>query len=104
MEKINTEQLVRLAQASDAVSAIERDVEIVMPPEIVNGVSNEECVDEDALMLSTLPSAVAGPVTASVHKGSYYCHHSTKIYIRGKRMEIVGFRHLMHKYQFNVKV
>ena len=42
--------LVHLAQASDAVSAIERDDEIVMPPEIVDGGSNEECTDEDILM------------------------------------------------------
>ena len=48
-----------------------------MPLEIVDGVSNEECVDEDALMLSTLPSAVAGPVTAYVHNGSDDENHST---------------------------
>jgi len=41
-----------------------------MPPEIVDGVSNEECLVEDALMLSSRPSTVAGPVTISVHKGS----------------------------------
>ena len=57
---------------------LERDAEIViMPLEIVDEVSNEECVNEDALMLSTLPSVVAGPVTAYVHNGSDDESHST---------------------------
>ena len=39
-----------------------------MPPDIVDGVSDEEFVDEDDLLPSNLPSDVAGPVAVFCHR------------------------------------
>lgn len=65
------DQFLHLAEASDAVSAIEADVDmVIVPPEIVDGVSDEEFVDEDDLLPSALPSDVAGPVAVFVHRGA----------------------------------
>jgi hypothetical protein len=68
-ETDDSEQFLHLAEAADAVCATDKEVEIViMPPDIVDGVSDEEFVDEDDLLPSNLPSDVAGPVAVFCHR------------------------------------
>jgi len=63
----NIEQFAHLSDANGVVAEANWEVDIViMPPDTVDGMSDEECVDEDDLLPSTLPLDAPGLVAASL--------------------------------------
>lgn len=62
------EQFAHLSEANDVVAGANGEVDIVIvPPDTVDAVSDEEFVDEDDLLPSTLPLDVPGPVAVFLH-------------------------------------
>lgn len=62
------EQFAHLLDADDVVAGVNGEVDIViMPPDNVDAMSDEEFVDEDDLLPSTLPLDVPGPVAVFLH-------------------------------------
>ena len=65
-------ECLTLQEAADVAASADRNVDLViLPPSMIDAVSDEEVGDDDDLTPSSLPSDVAGPLVVHFHNDGH---------------------------------